>query len=609
MRFNFEEYGRNRNNQFGKLGLWYILALSTIATIIIVGQGLIQDHLNDQLNDSRVINVAGRQRMLSQKITKLSLLIQHNHGDSSRHMEELASTLDLWQNSHEGLKAGDEILKLPGDNSPAIDSMFSEIQTHFDIIARNASNLVSTVNGSSIGIQDSLNSYVDQILAQEAIFLNGMDQIVNQYDIEAREKVRSLSRMEYGLLSISLLVILLEVLFIFRPTTQHVNKTVKQLISSEKNANKMAKEISAIYSSLEKSYEQIARVNEPDEIPKLWAKADQGGNLTSITETYQQLSNVRYKKRLRICDLFPGSGLGDDFMDDLVEVVSEGENWSGQLEVVTKQIHLWADITVCPIIGKENSVVELLILGTDISSRKQAEQDMNQKNRNEIEKRINQQKYRSVLILEGQEEERKRLAMDIHDGIGQLLSALKFQIEGIDPNNKQDYGQKLTEIKSQLNDTIKEVRRITFNLKPTVLGDYGLSAGLKVFVNEISKYSEVDISFSNIKEINDRYSQRIENNVFRIVQEAINNAIKYAEASKISVLLDKTQDQIVLRVQDDGVGFDISELQRKDSESGSGFFNMYERTEYVSGQLEIDSAPGQGTKVELHVPIKQLVNT
>ena len=601
MKFDFQDYEGGRNNQFGKLGLWYVLALSTIATIIIIGQILIQNHLSDQLSDSRVVNVAGRQRMLSQKIVKLSLQLAGEKYSSSLLISELKETISLWSESHEGLKYGNKLLSLPGKNSSVVDSMFQSIQPRFDAIVQNAMQMIEIYQDSANAGQADLHSNMKIILKEEKPFLEGMDRIVNQYDKEAREKVSILSQMEYGLLFISLLVILLEVLFIFRPTARHVNKTMNKLIASEKNANKMAKEISAIYNSLEKSYEQLAKVNEPDEIPVVWAKADQGGNVEMISEHYKSMTKIRVKKNMRICDLFPGSGLEDDFMDDLVEDISELKNWNSQIQIKNKSANLWAEVTICPVLDGNNEIMEVMVVGTDISSRKQAEQDMYMKNRNEVEKQINRQKYRSVLILEGQEEERKRLAMDIHDGVGQLLTSLKFQIEGVNPVTETNT-KKLDEIKQLLNDTIKEVRRITFNLKPTVLGDYGLAAGLRLFIN-------LKLEFENPKNLQDRYSQRVENNVFRIVQEAINNAIKYANADVILVKMLKIDEELVVYVMDDGVGFDPTTMKDVGIESGSGFFNMYERTEYINGKLEIDSVPGKGTTVELHVPISKLVNT
>jgi signal transduction histidine kinase len=251
-------------------------------------------------------------------------------------------------------------------------------------------------------------------------------------------------------------------------------------------------------------------------------------------------------------------------------------------------------------------VDELVIMGSDITRHKRAEQSMSLKNKAAIEKKINQQKFRSVLILEGQEEERKRLAMDIHDGIGQMLTSLKFQIESIDVKNDGDAGKKLGEIQQLINEVIKEVRRVTFNLKPTVLGDYGLQAGLNVFIREIGKLTNIELNYVVEGEVTHRLLQKTENNIFRIVQEAINNAIKYAETKRIEVRLKQTESDIVITIKDDGKGFNekMVEARSMNIESGRGFFNMYERTEYISGHLDIKSSPGQGTTVTLTVPVR-----
>src|SRR5205085_11971095 len=126
------------------------------------------------------------------------------------------------------------------------------------------------------------------LLDNEFIFLKKMDQIVFQYDSEARSKVSTLSQLEYSLLGISILVIVLEILFVFRPTTIQVNRTVNKLIASEKNARKLSKEIGALYASLEKSYEQLSQVNEPVENPRVYAKADRGGNVVFISPLFEE---------------------------------------------------------------------------------------------------------------------------------------------------------------------------------------------------------------------------------------------------------------------------------------------------------------------------------
>jgi two-component system sensor histidine kinase DegS len=199
--------------------------------------------------------------------------------------------------------------------------------------------------------------------------------------------------------------------------------------------------------------------------------------------------------------------------------------------------------------------------------------------------------------------------MDIHDGIGQMLSSLKFQIESIDLQNNSQSVKKLEEIQQLISQVIKEVRRVTFNLKPTVLGDYGLQAGLNVFMKEIGKLTDIQLDYKVEGESTARIPQKIENNIFRIVQEAVNNAIKYSETKKIEVVFHQSEHELVITVRDEGKGFDekLIEARSINIESGRGFFNMYERTEYVNGKLDLKSSPGEGTTITLTVPLRSAV--
>lgn len=599
-------------SRFSRLGTWYILALSVIASVAIIGQVLIQDHLKGQRDDSRVVNVAGKQRMLSQRISKTLLqLSQENTGEQRMTLREnLKTSVHLWKISQEGLLHGNDSLHLPGNNSAEISAMFRQIAPHFEIMVENANVVIAKLERDVRLSFDTLSPAVSRVLQHESDFLAGMEKIVYQYDAEAQEKVTMLSQMEYFLLALSLTVIILEIIFIFRPTTIHVNHTIAKLVESEKNAKQLSKEIGALYASLEKSYEQISQINEPVENPKLFAKADRGGNVTFISQLFTDMTGKSEPYSLRICDLFENATTEDDWMDEVIDTVSEGNNWQGQLHFGSAGGEaLWADVVITPVYNESADVDELMVLGTDITRHKKAEQSMSVKTKAEVEKKINQQKFRSVLILEGQEEERKRLAMDIHDGIGQMLTSLKFQIESIDLKDQDQAGRKLMEIQQLIGEVIKEIRRVTFNLKPTVLGDYGLQAGLDVFIREIGKLTNIELTYEVIGQAVNRFPQKTENNIFRIVQEAINNAIKYSGTNRIEITLEYTDSDLILTVSDNGKGFNekIVEARSMNIESGRGFFNMYERTEYINGHLEIRSAPGKGTTVVLRVPIRTAV--
>ena len=611
MTLDFNPDGKLTLNRFSKLGAWYISALSIIVIIAIIGQILIQNHLKDQLNDSRVVNLAGSQRYKSQWIVKTALMLYTDieQAATTEKTNELKEQLAQWRTAHYGLQNGSNELDLPGSNSEAVTIMFKEIEPYFVSVYESANHIVEYKKGN-LSDTIALRKTVDQLMKDEKTFLMKMDDIVFQFDEEARDKVATLSRLEYILLSVSILVIALEVFFVFRPTTMQVNKTVNQLITSEKNAKQLSKEIGALYTSLEKSYEQISNINLPVENPRLLAKADHGGNITLATDLLEEILCTEVAEiGTPLSEVFVGMEDARDWMDEVVDTVSEGNLWQGEVYFRNaKNGECWLDLTITPVYNEQQEIEELLVLGSDLTTRKLAEKNMNVKSRAEIEKKINQQKFRSVLILEGQEEERKRIAMDIHDGIGQMLTSLKFQIESINLKEAAKAESKISEIDQLIKQIIKEVRKVTFNLKPTVLGDYGLQAALNVFIQEIGKLIDIKLIYKTEGELY-RLPQKIENNIFRIIQEAINNAIKYSETDVVEIFLRQTDNDLTIVVKDAGKGFDpkIVEARSVNIESGRGFFNMYERTEYVNGRLEIVSDPGKGTTVTLSVPVKNAV--
>lgn len=599
MHLNFDEDSRQKPERFARLGTWYILALSAIAIVAVVGQLVIQLHLRDQLNDSAVVNIAGKQRMLSQKIAKLALMVSDpgnaEPGDSL--LNELQQTLQGWSESQHQLQLGQ------AKNSDSVKVFFDRIAPAFKQIFDHTNSLIVQKRQD---FEQPDRDHLLAILYNEPVFLAGMDQIVEQYAQEAHEKVVALRTVEYVLLLITMVVIVLEVLYIFKPTTVAVTKTVEKLIASENNARQLTKEIGALYTSLEKSYEQIAVVNRPVENPVLFAKADKHGKIVFNSGNINRLFGIQYSKEpVYLYDLFPSLREPKGWLDDILVKLAADNTWDGEISFTDENgDERWTRIAITPVFN-ETGIDELVMTGSDVTGLKNAKTSLDTKNRAEIERTINQQKFRSVLILEGQEEERKRIAMDIHDGIGQMLTSLKYQIESIDLSDRARSETRIREIGQLIKEVIREVRRVTFNIKPTVLGDYGLQAALNVFVTEIGKLTDVDLVFDTDGEI-DRLPQKIEDNIFRIIQEAVNNAVKYSGASVIEVSLRQHEDVIVVSVKDGGKGFDTGILRGRSTsiESGRGFFNMYERTGYINGKLDIRSAVGEGTTVTLEIPLQ-----
>jgi len=212
-----------------RLSLLYVAALSAIALLSISGYALTQRSLAQQASDGRTINIAGRQRMLSQRLTKAALALQSTSNEAERRSrwQELEEVTTLWERSHNGLQRGDAELGLPGTNSAAIVGMFAEIEPPYQAMLAAAREIlnVDPQNLQKAKIEPAMKV----ILAKEATFLQGMDEIVFQYDREARSRVDRMRRLESIFLVTILLVLFLEAMFVFHPAVRQIRDDIRQL--------------------------------------------------------------------------------------------------------------------------------------------------------------------------------------------------------------------------------------------------------------------------------------------------------------------------------------------------------------------------------------------
>jgi hypothetical protein len=229
----------NKKSPTRRLTILYICALSTVALLAILGQIVIQVAIQQQGSDALVINIAGRQRMLSQKISKAALIIEYTTDSAVRkaHTEELRQAVALWESSQQGLQQGNAQQGLPGNNSDEVKNLFSVIEPNYQAMLSAANSILSVVDKEQSGVnqQIALGSFVQTILAQEAGFLLGMNQIVSQYQKEAEARVATLKTTELILFGITLTVLLLEGSFVFRPTASKLNQTIAEIIALERS--------------------------------------------------------------------------------------------------------------------------------------------------------------------------------------------------------------------------------------------------------------------------------------------------------------------------------------------------------------------------------------
>jgi len=589
---------------FKNLRRLYIFALLTIAITVLLSQLLIQYNLHGQLSDSRIINISGKQRMLSQKLTKEILILNFiaDPTNNKKEIDKANEIIQLWKFNQYALENGNDSLGFPKQKSKALSDLFVAIKPNFENILNAAT---AFLENKKLGIKENENQELVQIILKNgAVFLEKMNDIVGQYDKEALEKVTLQSKTEYGILLFTMLVLLLEFVFIFKPTNKKVEKLISKLLVSEKKALKLAHDTEIISEAKENSVKELKSLNYAMENTLLYCRVAPDGSLIHIGEKFAKLllynpflSDKTFSQVLTPIEK-------EQVAIDRIIAQRQKSGWQGELNITNRNGDLiWLDMSMVPVtIKKEES--ELLIICFDITERKKAEEEVERLNIENVADKINQQKVISSKIVENQENEQNRIAKEIHDGIGQMLTGLKFSLESINLDDKEKSAQKIEYLKKLALDIIKGVRTATFNLMPPELSDHGIVSSLSKLTQELSKLTGKNILFYNKSNFDQRLDSLIEINIYRLTQEAINNAIKYADSTHIIVQLSHSNNILSITIDDNGKGFDIAEAEKKrNSESGMGLLFMKERIQYINGRVFINSIPGEGTRITFNIPI------
>lgn len=466
-----------------RLTRYYILALAAVALLTLAGQVVIQSSLSDVLDDARVINIAGRQRMLSQQLTKRAILLTHPGPyppGPATHARNFNDLLTLWKTCHEGLEGG----QLTQDGgvvrvrlSPATTALFRQLDPHYSAMHAGFREIARRPGQQPGSGGDTA---LRTVLAHESEFLRLMDAIVFQYDRETKQRVDRVRTIEFTLASVLFVVLVLEGLLVFRPVVAHTGRVIERLVASEAN--------------LKMANDRLHFANQ------------------SLLQTQEALLRTAEEKY--------------------------------QLE--------------------------------------QAEA-----------------RTRSGSLLEGQEEERRRLARELHDGIGQMLTGLKLHTEQLGSAAFTEKQRRTyDELRRLLHETIESTRTVAYNLMPSVLSDFGVAAALRRLAEQTARSSGLAVEFSGPEHL--RFADAVETGLYRIAQEALHNAVKHAGANRITLDLTQKPDVLQLTITDDGRGFDPRRQRGKSP--GSGLRNMRTRAELLGGTFRISSEPGRGTRVLVKLP-------
>jgi PAS domain S-box-containing protein len=304
---------------------------------------------------------------------------------------------------------------------------------------------------------------------------------------------------------------------------------------------------------------------------------------------------------------------------------SEDESWRMRKDGSL----FWANEIVTPLRSDDGTLLGFAKVSRDLTERKELEDalrrahdelegrvrertlelaEANVSLREEVrERRAAEERVKSLLkqLVTVQEEERRRIARELHDTLGQQLAALRLSIDFLKSRAREGAGvtdatERMQSIFDRLN---SDVDFLAWELRPASLDMLGLDAALQTFVHEWSGHFGVESTYRCLGLDGSRLPAEVETNLYRILQEALQNVHKHADASRVSVLLERRDGHAVLIVEDNGRGYDPDGEVAAGSNKGMGVVNMRERTALVGGYVEIESTPGAGTTIFVRVPL------
>lgn len=287
------------------------------------------------------------------------------------------------------------------------------------------------------------------------------------------------------------------------------------------------------------------------------------------------------------------SSSGRDYRSLMMDFLKDPEQYpTYEIENIRRDgSRAWIAWTNKPVRDKFGQVVEILSVGVDVTQRKQAQ--------DQIHSLTHQ-------LIKAQENERLKISRDLHDHIAQDLSTLKIGLETLFKDQSEETRNKVTRLSDILQRSIASVRDMAYDLRPPGLDQLGLVKTLYLYCEDFSKSSSVEIDFAaaGVDGLNLEYETEI--NVYRLIQEALNNIKRHASADRVTIRLVATSPDIVIRIKDNGKGFDVNDRRKRAlNEKRMGLQSMMERVHLLQGKMIIRSRPKKGTYIFIEFPLKE----
>jgi signal transduction histidine kinase len=319
-------------------------------------------------------------------------------------------------------------------------------------------------------------------------------------------------------------------------------------------------------------------------LAKLKALTNQTDSAIILMKLYIATNDSVYSERIKQQILDVQSQYETDKLEQDLEMVKQEKQFT-EIKLIQRKTQLWLLVFI---------IISMTGAGIFLFYRHQ----QRQKAAADAEK-IRQQEARMSAVFQAQEEERRRIAKELHDGVGQTLIALKMNYHKLSfKATSRDLAQDLKRLHTMLDNASAEVRTISHQMMPVELEQFGLVPAIENLLKMNFENAPLQYHFEH-SGFDNRISDQIELALFRILQELVSNVIKHAQATFLNVQLIKLKTHVVLNVSDNGIGFDVDATEK----NGIGLLNIASRIDAIKGHLNYESAPGTGTSVTIRIPL------
>ena len=328
------------------------------------------------------------------------------------------------------------------------------------------------------------------------------------------------------------------------------------------------------------------------------ATTDLQGRLVSVNNKLCEVSGYAREELLgQDHQVLNSDQRPQSYFHAMTEAIAQRKVWHGEVRNRAKDGHdYWMQTTIAPFMGEDGRPERFVVIRTDITERKKTEASLREHSE--------QLRALSRRVLEVQEAERRRLAVELHDELGQLLTAIKINLQSNQRFRSQAPDELNVENIRIVENALQQVRRLALALRPSMLDDLGLAPALRWMAEQNAQRAGF-VAQLYTDRLHDRLAPDIEIACFRIVQEALTNIARHAHARQVQISLLEEGPMLVLIVKDDGCGFDVAAMMAGALAGGSmGVLGMQERAALIGGQLDLQSAPGDGSTLRMQCPMR-----